>query len=179
MPGPGGGSRGGGFGGGSRGGGFGGGPRGGGFGGGFGGPHRHHHHHGGWYHRHYYGGGGCLGGLIGALLYPIIMLIFAGVFLFSFIGTSFSNVSNGGQVIYDEAVMQEYADIQYASAFGNSSAYEDNLLLVFLTNEEADGYYTIAWIGDNVKTEISNLFGDETTAYGVAVRGNINGEYYA
>ena len=177
MPGPGGGSRGGGFGGGSRGGGFGGGSHGG-FGGGFGGPHRHHHHHGGWYHRHYYGGG-CLGGLVGAILYPIVMIIFSAVFLFAFIGSSFGNVANGGQVVYNEAVMQEYADTQYASAFGNSSAYEDNILLVFLTNEESDGYYTIAWVGDNIKGEINNLFGDETTAYGVAVRGNVNSEYYA
>ncbi len=110
---------------------------------------------------------------------PIIMLLFCGIFLFAFIGESVSNVSNGGQVVYDEATFQNYANTQYAAAFGDSSAYEDNLLLVFLTNEEADGYYTIAWIGDNVKSEISNMFGDETSKYGTAVLGNINSEYYA
>lgn len=110
---------------------------------------------------------------------PIIMLVVAGMFLFGVIGSSFSTVANGGRVIYDEATFQNYANTRYASAFGASSAYEDNLLLVFLTNEEADGYYTIAWIGDNVKTEISNMFGDETTEFGVVVLGNINSEYYA
>jgi len=180
MPGPGGGSRGGGFGGGSRGGGFGGG-HGGGFGGGhFGGHHRPpFHHHGGWYHRHYYGAGGCLGGFLGMLMMPIIMLLVAGMFLFGIIGSSFATVANGGRIVYDEATLQDYANTQYAAAFGSSSAYEDNLLLVFLTNEEADGYYSIAWIGDNVKTEISNMFGDETTEFGIAVLGNINSEYYA
>ena len=107
------------------------------------------------------------------------MLLFCGIFLFAFIGESLSNVSNGGQVVYNEATFQNYADIQYAEAFGYSSAYEDNLLLIFLTNKEADGYYTIAWIGDNVKSEISNMFGDETSKYGAAVLGNINSEYYA
>lgn len=187
MPGPGGGSRGGGFGGGSRGGGFGGGSHGGFGGGGFhGGPRGprgpHYHggwHYGGWGHRHYYGGGGCLGGLVGMLLFPIIILLMAGMFIFSFIGSSFGNVTSGGQVVYDEAAFQNYANVEYAKAFGDSSAYEDNLLLVFLTNEAADGYYTIAWIGDNVDTRISNMFGDETTEYGVAVLGNVSGEYYA
>ena len=192
MPGPGGGSRGGGFGGGSRGGGFGGGSHGG-FGGGFGGggfhgghhgPHHHHGWHGGWHyggwgHRHYYGGGGCLGGLLGFFMLPIIMLLVSGVFLFSFIGSSFGSVANGGRVVYDEAAFQQYANVEYAKAFGDSSAYEDNLLLVFLTNDEANGFYTIAWIGDNVNTRISNMFGDETTEYGYAVLGNISGEYYA
>lgn len=187
MPGPGGGSRGGGFGGGSRGGGFsgGGGFGGGSFGGGphFGGPHRppfhHHHHYGGWRHRHFYGGGGCLGGLVGMLMIPIIMLLVASTFLFGVIGTSFSTVANGGRVIYDEATFQNYANKQYAAAFGDSSNYEDNLLLVFLTNEACDGYYTIAWVGDNIATEINSMFGDETTEYSVAVLGNINSEYYA
>ena len=194
MPGPGGGSRGGGFGGGSHGGfggGHGGGFGGGSFGGGFGGPHfggphgphrpHYHRHYGGWHHRHYYGygGGGCLGGFLGMLMAPFIMLLVALVFLFSVVGSSFSALSEGGRVIYDEAAFQDYANTQYAAAFGDSSAYEDNLLLVFLVNEESDGYYTIAWIGDNVKSEISNMFGDQSTAYGVAVLGNINSEYYA
>ena len=107
------------------------------------------------------------------------MLLVAVVFLFSVVGSSFSALSAGGRVIYDEAAFQDYANTQYAAAFGDSSAYEDNLLLVFLVNEESDGYYSIAWIGDNVKTEISNMFGDQSTAFGVAVLGNINSEYYA
>lgn len=113
------------------------------------------------------------------LVAPIIMLIFSLVFLFASVSSSFAVLSDGGRVVYDEAAMQEYANVQYASAFGDSSAYEDNLLLVFLTNEEADGYYTIAWVGDNVKPEISYMFGDETTEYGVTVLGNINRDYYA
>ena len=189
MPGPGGGSRGGGFGGGSHGGGFGGG-HGGGFGGGgfgggphFGGPHRphYHRHYGGWYHRPYYGygGGGCLGGFLGVLMVPVIMLLVAVMFLSSVVGTSFVTLSEGGRVIYDEAKFQDYANTQYAAVFGNSSAYEDNLLVVFLVNDTYDGYYSIAWIGDNVKTEISDMFGDQSTTFGVVVLGNINSEYYA
>lgn len=120
-----------------------------------------------------------MGGLLGMLLMPIILLVFAAAFIISFFGSAFANVSNGGEIRYDEAAFQEYADTQYAAEFGASSAYENNLLLVFLTNEEADGYYAIAWVGDNIRSEINELFGDEYSAFGRAVTNSINDEYYA
>lgn len=113
------------------------------------------------------------------LMMPIIFLLVASVMLVGFIGSSFGNIASGGQVIYDEAVFQDYANREYAKAFGSSSAYEDNILLVFLTNEEANGFYTIAWVGDNINSSINYMFGDQTTEYGVAVLGNINNDYYA
>lgn len=183
MPGPGGGSRGGGFGGGSRGGGFGGGSRGfggGGFGGrpgGFGhGPyHRPHYHYhrpfffGGFrpYYGYGYGGGGCLGGLLGMLMAPFLILFMVVIMLFSVFGNAFTNVANGGQILYNEPAFQDYANKQYAREFGNSSAYEDNILVIFLTNEQSDGYYCIALVGDNIETEINHMFGNEYTDFGV------------
>lgn len=173
MPGPGGGSRGGGFGGGSRGGGF--------SGGGFGGHHHHRGFGGGWYHRPYYygGGGGCLGGLLGMLMLPIIILLVVGVLLVSVVGSAISNVASGGSVYYDEQVFQQYADEQYAKEFSAYPNYENNLLLIFLVNEESDGYYTIAWVGDNIHNSINYMFGGEGTMYEYVVRSSINDEYYA
>ena len=185
MPGPGGGSRGGGFGGGSRGGGFGG--SGGGFGGGSyrGGPrgfgYGRHYGYGGWHRRPYgygYGAGGCLGGLLGIIMLPLILLLVVAVLLFGIIGSAISNVANGGIISYNEQTFQEYADKRYAEEFSSYPAYENNILIVFLTNEEADGYYAIAWVGDNIRSEISDMFGDETTAFGYVMNGSINAEYY-
>jgi len=181
MPGPGGGSRGGGFGGGSRGGGFGGGPRGGGFGGPRGPRFHGPHFHGGWFFgpRWGYGyGGGCLGGMMSMLLAPILILMIVAVMFFSMFSSAFYSLSNGGRVLYDNKEFQAYADAQYAAEFADSSAYEDNLLIVFLANEEADGYYTIAWVGDNIEDEIDYMFGNEYTEFGHAMRGSINEEYY-
>lgn len=203
MPGPGGGSRGGGFGGGSRSGGsFGGGSRGG-FSGGsrpggsFGGSrpggsfgnrppmggmhHRPTIHIGGHRHRRsigrpgYGGGGGCSGCLI-VLIFIFVLLIV----LFDSIGSAFSSFFSGGSSEYSEEKLQAYADQCYADAFGSAStSYEDNILLVFLVNDECNDFYTIAWVGDNVCSEISDLFGDETTAYGDAVFSYIDTGYYA
>ena len=186
MPGPGGGSRGGGFGGGSHGSGFGGG--GGGFGGGgFGGPRgpRGPRYYGGWGYGPrfgyggYYGGGGCLGGLLGILLAPIILILVVAMMLMLIVGGAVSEASNGGSVNYSEETLQAYADEQYAIEFLESDHYESNILIVFLTNEEADGYYCIAWVGDHIQTDINLLFGAEGTAFGNTMLGSINSEYYA
>ena len=180
MPGPGGGSRGGGFGGGSRGGGFGGGPRGDGFGGGgYRGPYYHRPHYGGWFFGPRWGyGGGCLGGLLSMLIAPIIILFVVLLMFVSMFDSAFSSISKGGRIEYDNREFQIYADEQYAAEFGDSSAYEDNLLIIFLANEEADGYYAIAWIGDNVAEPIKEMFGNEYTEFGYAMRTSINEEYY-
>ena len=113
------------------------------------------------------------------IMLPVIVLIVVGVLLFSFVGSAVANVANGGEIVYDEETFQNYADRQYQAEFSSSKAYENNLLLVVLTNEEADGYYAIAWIGDNVKSDISNMFGNEYTEFGRAMQNSINTEYYA
>lgn len=192
MAGPGGGSRGGGgFSGGSRGGSFGGGTRGGGgfHGGGFGGHrpppgggmHRPSHgggfYGGGWHRRprHYGGGGGCLNGICSLIFVPIVLTIFAVTFLFSSIQGKLTVPSDSGVVGYDENVFQDYADTQYNAEFGRSAAYEDNILLVFLTEDEAYyDYYYIAWVGDHIATDINYMFGNEETELGQAIADSVN-----
>lgn len=122
-----------------------------------------------------------MGGLLGVILLPIVLLLLIGVILVATVGSAVTNVASGGQIRYDEKVMQSYADAQYAAEFASvsASAYEDNLLIVIATNEEADQYYRIAWCGDNLRSEINMLFGNESTAFGRIVRDSINSEYYA
>lgn len=111
---------------------------------------------------------------------PFVIIVIAAVLLFGFVGDSFSNVMGGGTAYYDEATLQAYADDAYSQYFGdNDETYEDNLLICFLANEEADGYDCIAWIGDNVRYEIADMFGGRGTAFGDAVYSSVNGSYYA
>ena len=196
----GGGSRGGGgfggcsFGGGSRGGsgGFGGGSFGGSHGGSFGGSHNggsfgghhgghfgghHHHHHGPHFwgpRRRVYVGGGFGGGCFSIVFIYIFVLFLA---LWLLLPNEGVTINFGEEDMYNEATMQDYANDKYMQYFGSSSAVEDNILLVFLTNEACDGYYTIAWVGDNISDEINNMFG-EYTEYGEALYNNID-EYFA
>ena len=74
---------------------------------------------GGWFHRpYYYGGGGCLGGLMGMLIAPIILIMIVVIGLVSIFGTAVANLSNGGQVYYNERDFQDYANQQYINEFG-------------------------------------------------------------
>ena len=186
MPGPGGGSRGGGFGGGSRGGGFRGGSHGGGFGGGshgggFGRGPRGPRGFGprGFWGRPYYGGGGCFSGIMGIIMLPIILVLVLGTVFFSTLGESFTNVINGGTVEYDEVKIQEFGAQKYAEAFSGAECYEENILIVFLTNEKCDGYYVYACVGNDLAKSTRDLFGDESTAFGRTVLITVNEEYYA
>lgn len=184
MPGPGGGSRGGGFGGGSRGGSFGGGSRGGGFGGGSRGPMHHgpmhhgphHHHHGPIFFgprfgRRHYGGGGCLGSLMGMMLIPLILVISMFAFL---VATCTGGITD---ITYDEQKFQRYANEQYMAAFSDTDNYEENILIVFTTYDSYDGYECIAWVGDDLPYDVRMMFGDEYTEFGRKVSYTIP-EYY-
>lgn len=195
MPGPGGGSRGGGFsGGGSRGGGFGGGFSGGGGhrGGGFSPRPPRPHFYGGWYHRPYhygygYHGGGCLGGLASIILVPILVLCISIVVIIGLLTSMITSLfadepapdPNADSYIYSEEVFQDYATMQYDTFYGNvpSSEYEEKLLLIFLTTEEMEEYHCIAWLGNEICTEINHLFGGAGSTFARVVQGNINSYY--
>lgn len=182
MPGPGGGGHGGG---GGRGGSFGGGGgrTGGGFHGGGSFHGGHHRPHGGWgmpmggwgWGRRHYGGGGCLGGLSSILFIPIFVII---LFIFSLFGM----FDNGVDVVinngYDEEVFQDFAYDQYFEQFADSTATEDNLLIVFLTTEEHYDFYYIAMVGDHIAKDINYLLGNNNTALGQAMNSCINETNY-
>lgn len=85
----------------------------------------------------------------------------------------------GGRFRYDENAFQDYADAQYAAEFGSSDAYEDNLLITVLVEDE--DYYDfcyIAWVGDHVAADINLMMGSSGTALGQAMDSCINGASY-
>lgn len=184
MPGPGGGSRGGGF---RGGGGFSGGFRGGSSGGFSGGgrntggfrPTGFHYYRP---FRPFMGYGfyrpmGCGSGvLIGIFL--LFLLIY--IFLPSGGGTYESDqITSGGRTyLYSEEDFQDFADREYQQAFGDSDRYEGNILLAILTNDEADDYFAIAWVGDEIDPRIREMFGGYTEL-GEEMNRYVNGTYYA
>ena len=176
MAGPGGGGFGGGggrgFGGGFGGGGFGGGGR------GFGG--HHHGFHGGWFFGPRYYGGGCLGGLLGMFIAPIFLIVFAILMLVGSLGSAFHSVTTGGAIAYDENAFQDYANEQYYAEFGAEKDSEDQLLLVFLIEDEQyHDYAYIAWCGDHINGRINAMLGAEGTRLGSAVQNSaINASSY-
>lgn len=183
MPGPGGGSRGGGF---RGGGGFSGGFRGGSSGGFSGGgnmggfrPSGFHYHRP---FRPFMGFGyrrpmGCGSGVIIGI-FVLFLLIY--IFLPSGGGTYESEeITSGGRTyLYSEEEFQDFADREYQQAFGDSACYEGNILLAILTNDEADDYFAIAWVGDEIDPQVREMFGGYTEL-GEEMNRYVNGTYYA
>ena len=119
---------------------------------------------GGWHFgpRRYRGGGCCLGNMIGMLFFILILVL---MLVFAMCnGVTVTQEGHG----YNEDVFQDYANSQYQQVFG-SSAYEDNLLIVFLTDEYCEDFYYIAWVGDHIDSDIRLLLGDNDTALGWAM----------
>lgn len=198
MPGPGGrgggGGRGGSFGGsggGSRGGSFGGSrggsmrePRPGSFGGGFPPPrsrpvHSPMHPMGGWHVRHsrrVYGGC-CLGSMLETVLLVGIFVLFLSLYMCA--GPEHSgSVEINTEDSYNETALQQYADLRYREFFGDETAYEDNLLLVFLTEDDYYNFYYIAWVGDHVEPAVRDLLGDNDSLLGQILLSRINETSY-
>lgn len=113
---------------------------------------------------------------------PIILLMFIILFVVSCVsGNVHVEYNDGGYYeesmgsdLYDEGLLQDFADGQYAEAFGDVDTYEDNVLIVFLTEEDRSGYTWIAWVGDHVATDINWMLGNEETFLGEALSQCIN-----
>ena len=189
MPGPGGGGHGGG---GGRGGGFsgggsfgGGGHHGGGFGGsshhgGFGGGY--HMPMGGWGRRtRYYGGTGCCGAIT---VLPFLLIFFVFMLIYILVPSNnvavqpdYDNYFDSGTV-YDELALQDFADDQYAKVFSNQPDYEDNLLIVFLTDAQYHDFCYIAWVGDHIAMDINYMLGNNDTTLGEEMINAVNETNY-
>ena len=120
------------------------------------GGHYHHRHH--YYGHHYYGGGIGSGGII------IIALIF-----FCFIVGFFA--ANTGTSNYEKA-LHEYANQQYQSIFSRSNRYENNILFLYVVDDDCETFDAIAWVGDDVPSK-TNLKLD-----GYTISKHVNENYY-
>ena len=102
---------------------------------------------------------------------PIIILIISAVFFGIF------GYQNSKTFRYEEDVFRNYALDQYYDIYGTNS--EDEIVFVFLStqNPTVDGYYQISMVGDNIKYNVSDMFGDNTTVFGKALDSGLPKDY--
>ena len=113
---------------------------------------------------------------------PLAVVVVICVILFAFIAALSNqalsvNAETDG-VVPDKTVLEAYAKSQYEEAFGNSEGYENNVIIVFLANKSSDRYYCTAYLGNNVRDEIVNVFGPEPYPFGSTME-NLVPRYYA
>ena len=133
-------------------------------------------YHGGGYYGGFFGfrRRSILGSLVSAILSPIIfgvIGIICIVVFFTIVGKPGTKTIN-----YDEDTFQEYAFDKYYELYGNS---EDDVLFVFLAskNPEEDGYYQISICGDNLRSSVTYLFGNDSTVFGGAMENGLPKNY--
>lgn len=109
-----------------------------------------------------------------------IFVLFMLIWLFApSSGSDNRDITSGGKTyVYDEEAFQEFADSEYSDIFGDSSCYEGNILLAVLTNDEADDYFAIAWVGDQIDPAVREMFGGYTQL-GDEMNRYVSGTYYA
>ena len=120
------------------------------------GGHRHHHYH--HYGYHYYGGGI---GSVGIIF--IALIIFCSILPFLVVNTGTNNY---------EQTLHEYANQQYQSIFNSSNRYENNILFLYVVDDECETFDAIAWVGDDVPSR-TNLKLD-----GYTISKHVNENYY-
>lgn len=83
-----------------------------------------------------------------------------------------------GKGSYDEATMQDYAHRQYAEIFADAGGLEDNILIVFLVDDDNTQYHCTAVVGDHVADSIYDMFCGDESQLAQAVSSSVS-EYYA
>ena len=109
---------------------------------------------------------------------PIIILLMVAMLAVGFLGDAMANIRNGGSIVYDEETFQDYVNAHYYREFENSTSIEANMMFFILTSENYDGFYKIAWVGDDIRYEVRDMFGKENTEFAETALDTINTEMY-
>lgn len=115
--------------------------------------------------------------IFGIVLFPLLLTIFATVIFFIYLSPTVKTIKEGGEINYSDTVAEFYRDNTYNEEFADSTAKEDNILIVFLVNKEADQYYCVAKIGANVDAKINAMFGNSESDFGKIVLSTMDAEY--
>ena len=113
--------------------------------------------------------------LLPLVLLTVVASLITGVF--GSFGSSISNIANGGHYIEDNKTVNDYCSSQYAKEFDDAVEYEDNILIIFLVDEDHEKYYTKVFVGYNVDDRIDSMFGGRYTEYGRQLTKNIGDNY--
>lgn len=104
---------------------------------------------------------------------PIIFYILTGIMSFFFL---ISLVDCYGSK-YNEERFREYASACYEEEFNVEEAHEDNLLIVILTQKGYNECYYISYVGNHVKDNVCNLFGNERSEFGKLMNFTFSSNY--
>ena len=115
--------------------------------------------------------------IVGIVLFPLLLTIFATVIFFVYLSPTVQTIKDGGKTNYSDQVADFYRTEAYEDVFENSSAKEDNLLIVYLVNDDGNMFYCMSKLGNNVKENVTKLFGNKDSSFGKVVTDSMDKEF--
>lgn len=115
--------------------------------------------------------------IFGIVLFPLLLTIFAVIVFFIYLPPTVQTVRDGGKTVYSDQVADFYRTDAYNDLFEKSSAKEDNLLIVYLVNDEGNQFYCMSKLGANVSGSVTKLFGNEESEFGKIVKGSMDEQF--
>ncbi len=119
---------------------------------------------------------------ISVLVAPILTIVLALAIIVSSLVSGIGAAVKGGNIVYSDTTFQSHSLSQYLSEFAgddlNPNAKEDNILIVFLIDEENGASFNCTTIlGENLKPGILELFAaNKDSAFGKELLENVKEE---
>ena len=112
--------------------------------------------------------------IVGIVLFPLLLTIFATVIFFVYLSPTVQTIREGGKTNYSDQVADFYRTEAYDDEFGDTSAKEDNLLIVYLVDADGKQFYCMSKLGSNVSDSVVKLFGNAESEFGKIVTGSMD-----
>ena len=107
--------------------------------------------------------------IFGIALFPVLLCIFAVVIFAVYLSPTIKMIKGDRPIVYNEQVASYYTESNYNDIYGTSSARNDNLLIVFLANEDCDQFYCFPMAGENIRKDVASVFSGKESAFGKAL----------
>ena len=116
-------------------------------------------------------------GLLNVIMTPIIILVIATAILIYNLVSLIGVLVNGGEIVYDQTVLDEYVSKAYNGAYETSSAKESGLAIIFFHNEDTNAVEYLVSPGSNISSYVTEIFGTESE-FGKYLNENVHKDSY-
>lgn len=96
--------------------------------------------------------------LLNVILTPILIIAIALGFMIYNLVSLIPTLANGGNIAYDQTVLDEYQTKEYNSAFKNAPAEGNGLVITFMYNEDTNAMEYVIKAGNNLRTQVTDIF---------------------
>ena len=117
-------------------------------------------------------------GLINVIAMPIVIIALAtGILIYNLVST-ISILANGGEIVYDEEVLNTYLTTNYSDSFkGTGVEQQSGMVIFFLYNEDTNQMEFTIKPGSNIRSDVTAIFATDSE-FGTYLKNNVKSDSY-